>query len=93
VLQIASFLIDRALSLEEAFHQPRLDVSGTDLVTVDARLPFDPAVPPGTALRRLAARPGPLLFACPSAVLEEIATGECQGMTEPMQPRADAVAE
>lgn len=93
VLQIASFLIDRGLSLEAAFHQPRLDVSGTDLVTVDDRLPFDPAVPAGTALRRLAPRPSPLLFACPTAVLEEIATGGREGMTEPMQPRADAVAE
>ena len=93
VLQIASFLIDRGLSLEAAFHQPRLDVSGTDLVTVDDRLPFDPAVPAGTALRRLAPRPNPLLFACPTAVLEDIASGEREGMTEPMQPRADAVAE
>ena len=81
------------LSLEAAFHQPRLDVSGTELVTVDDRLPFDPAVPAGTALRRLAARPSPLLFACPSAVLEDLATGARAGMTEPMQPRADAVAE
>ena len=93
VLQIASFLIDRGLPLEAAFHQPRLDVSATDLVTVDDRLTFDPALPPGTTLRRLAPRPGPLLFACPSAVLEDLATGAREGMTEPMQPRADAVAE
>ena len=38
VLQVASFLMDFGLGLEEAFHQPRLDVSGPDLVTVDARL-------------------------------------------------------
>ncbi|MGD9509975.1 MAG: gamma-glutamyltransferase, partial [Geminicoccaceae bacterium] len=93
VLQIASFLIDHGRSLEEAFHQPRLDVSGTDLVTVDDRLPFDPEAPPGAATRRLGPRPSPLLFACPTAVAEELVAGWREGMTEPMQPRADAVAE
>ena len=38
VLQIASFLTDFGMELEAALHQPRLDVSGPDLVTVDARL-------------------------------------------------------
>jgi gamma-glutamyltranspeptidase/glutathione hydrolase len=93
VLQIASFLIDHDRSLEEAFHQPRLDVSGTDLVTVDDRLPFDPEVPPGAATRRLGPRPSPLLFACPTAVSDEVAAGWREAMTEPMHPRADAVAE
>jgi gamma-glutamyltranspeptidase/glutathione hydrolase len=92
VLQIASFLVDLGLPLEDAFHQPRLDVSGPDLVTVDDRLPFVVAATPGAAVRRLAPRPSPMLFACPSAVLDDLAGGWREGMTEPFQPRADAVA-
>jgi gamma-glutamyltranspeptidase/glutathione hydrolase len=91
VVQIASFLLDHGMSLEDAFHQPRLDVSGPDLVTIDARLPFAVAAPPGAAVRRLAPRPNPFLFACPTAV-EVSASGWREGMTEPMQPWADAVA-
>jgi gamma-glutamyltranspeptidase / glutathione hydrolase len=79
------------MSLEDAFHQPRLDVSGPDLVTADARLPFAVGAPPGMAVRRLAPRPNPLLFACPTA-MEVSASGWREGMTEPMQPWADAVA-
>ena len=93
VLQLASFLVDLGLPLEAAFHQPRLDVSGPDLVTVDDRLPFAVPLPPGATARRLAARPSPLLFACPSAVLDDRAQGWRAGMTEPFQPWADAVAE
>ena len=93
VLQIASFLVDLGLPLADAFHRPRLDVSGPDLLTVDDRLPFAVPAPAGAALRRLAPRPSPLLFACPSAVLDDPAGGWREGMTEPFQPWADAVAE
>jgi gamma-glutamyltranspeptidase/glutathione hydrolase len=93
VLQIASFLLDHRMSLEEAFHQPRLDVSGPDLVTMDDRLRFDLEPPPGTMLRRLVPQPSPLLFACPTAVLDDLGAGRREGMTEPLQPWADAVAE
>jgi len=92
VLQITAFLVDLNQRLEPAFHQPRLDVSGPDLVTVDDRLPFELEPPPGAVLRRLGPRPSPLLFACPTAVLDEPASGWREGMTEPIQPRADAVA-
>ena len=95
VLQVASFLIDFGMGLEEAFHQPRLDVSGPDLVTVDARLGIAPDLdrPDGAVCRSLPAQVMPLLFACATAVLEDEADGWRYGMTEPMQPAADAVAE
>ncbi len=38
VLQIASFLIDHGLTLEEAFHQQRIDMSGGDSVVADNTL-------------------------------------------------------
>jgi gamma-glutamyltranspeptidase / glutathione hydrolase len=93
VLQVASFLLDHGMGLEEAIHYPRLDASGPDLVTADARLPDDVAPPAGVALRRLAPRPSPLLFACPVAVLDDLAGGWREGTAEPMHPWADAVAE
>jgi gamma-glutamyltranspeptidase/glutathione hydrolase len=39
VMQIVSFLRDHEMTLEDAFHQPRLDASGGDSVTVDPLLP------------------------------------------------------
>jgi hypothetical protein len=38
VLQLLHLLIDGEMSLEEAFHQPRIDHSGGDQVVVDRRL-------------------------------------------------------
>ena len=93
VLQLVSFLVDHGMSLEDAFHQPRLDVSGPDLVTADQRLPFAVEPPPGVASRRLPPQPSPLQFACPTAVQDDTAAGWREGMTEPIQPWADAVAE
>ena len=93
VLQIASFMIDHGLTLEEAFHQPRIDMSGAGRVTADRTLPrpvldalakmFPTTITPRTGY--------PYAFACPSAVLRD---GELNmGCTEIMSPWGDAVAE
>jgi len=94
VLQIALFLSDRCLSLEEAFHQPRIDVSGPDQVTADPRLGEE-------ILRALASHPltlrpprhFPLAYACPSAALEASDSGPRLAMAEPWQPWAGGLAE
>ncbi len=39
VLQLVSFLVDYGMSVDEAIHHPRIDVSGTETVTLDERLP------------------------------------------------------
>jgi gamma-glutamyltranspeptidase/glutathione hydrolase len=39
VLQLISFLVDYGMSVDEAIHHPRIDVSGTATVTLDERLP------------------------------------------------------
>ena len=36
---VVSFLADHGMSLEDAFHQPRIDASGGETVSVDPRLP------------------------------------------------------
>ena len=38
VLQLSSFLMDHGMSLEAAFHQPRIDVSGDGQITADRSL-------------------------------------------------------
>jgi gamma-glutamyltranspeptidase / glutathione hydrolase len=92
VMQLSSMLIDAGLDLETVFHVPRIDVSGEPYVTADRRLA--PAIHDALATRFevRAAMPSvhPNLFACPSAVLRDAATGECVGMTDPFQPVAGA---
>jgi gamma-glutamyltranspeptidase/glutathione hydrolase len=95
VLQIASFLVDHRLSLEEAFHQPRIDASGRDSVGVDPRLA--PRILEVLS-RRYPVNATELLvfptnFACPSAVLVDAETGERHGASDLMSPWSSAVAE
>lgn len=93
VLQIASFLIDHGMSLEEAFHHPRIDMSGTRPVIADLAMPADDlrkleAAFPVRSARRMCF---PYAFAVPAGVLR---AGELNmGCTEVMSPWGDAVAE
>jgi len=95
VMQISSFLIDHGMTLEDAFHQPRIDASGGETVGVDPRQPPE-------VQRALAAKFSvnltelvvyPTNFACPSAVLRDPATGEHQGIADVMSPWSGAVAQ
>jgi len=95
VMQIASFLIDHGMTLEDAFHQPRVDASGGEAVGVDLRHPAD-------VQQALAAKfpvdltelvVYPTNFACPSAVLRDPTTGEHQGIADVLSPWSGAVAQ
>jgi len=70
VMQLLSAMVDYGMDLETAFHTPRLDVSGTDTVTVDAAVA--PAVLTALAsdfdVRPVQHGVYPPLFACPNAV-------------------------
>ncbi|HMA10017.1 MAG TPA: gamma-glutamyltransferase, partial [Ramlibacter sp.] len=71
VLQISSFLMDHGMSLEAAFHQPRIDVSGNGQVTADRLLGEEIRAAlaqemPTTSVRRTVF---PYSFACPAGVL------------------------
>ncbi|WP_413204250.1 gamma-glutamyltransferase [Rhodospirillum sp. A1_3_36] len=93
VLHLTSFLMDHGLSLEEAFHQPRVDVSGGETLIADEAL--EPKVldalaevaPTVTTKRTVF----PYAFACPAGVLRQ--GGLNMGCTEIMSPWGDAVAE
>ena len=93
VLQLASFMMDHGLSFEEAFHRPRIDVSGADQVIADRALSpevireLNQTFPTVTARRTLFS----YAFAVPAGVLRE---GDMNmGCTEIMSPWGDAVAE
>ena len=93
VMQLSAFIIDHGLNLEQAFHQPRIDVSGGGKIIADRLLGPDvisalEAVAPVTTARR---NIYPYAFACPAGVMRE---GDANtGCTEIMTPYGDAIAE
>ncbi|MBX3456265.1 gamma-glutamyltransferase family protein [Ferrovibrio sp.] len=92
VMQLVSFLTDHGMGLEQAFHQPRIDVSVTGQPAYSPLL--DDATIAALCQRfpKATARPlypYPLAYACPSAVAIE-PDGTRIGMTEIGQPWAGA---
>ncbi len=95
VMQLTSMLIDYGMSLDQAWHTPRIDASGGDEVGVDARL--------DDSIREELAREFriedtefvvlPTNFACPSAVMRDWDSGENCGIADVMSPWSGAVAE
>ena len=94
VYQISSFLVDHGLSLEAAFHQPRIDASGGDTVGVDPRhsAATIEALAGKFPLSMTELVVYPTNFACPSAVLRDPETGEHQGIADVMSPWSGAAA-
>ncbi len=95
VFQLIAFLTDHGMDVERAMHQPRVDVSGTDLVTLDTRL-APGVVEALSAAHRTRVRPDgvyPNLFACPSMVGFDPSRGVSAGGAFVASPRAAAVPE
>ena len=94
VLQLASFLCDYGMSLEEAFHTPRIDVSGSDLVTLDDRLPAATQQALARDFRTLVGPHAvyPKLFACPNAAGRAVRGGKPVGAAFLMSPWSGAAA-
>lgn len=95
VMQLTSFLTDFGMSVEEACHQPRIDVSGTPTVTVDARLPMAIADSLSEQFSVERAQNGvyPALFACPNLVARDEQRGVNIGGAFVTSPWSRAVAE
>ena len=94
VSQLISLITDYGLSLEEALHQPRIDVSGPSAIYYDQRLPEAVAralekLAPATAAQ---ATVFPTRYSVPSAVRRDLHTGLNLGQADPVQPLAAAVA-
>ena len=88
---LLSFMVDYGMSLEDAMHAPRIDVSGPGKVVADRRL--GEATLAALAARHstvMANREGyPYNFTIASAV--RLRDGETEGAVEPWQPCAEAV--
>jgi gamma-glutamyltranspeptidase/glutathione hydrolase len=93
VLQLVSFVADFGMTPEAAADQPRIDVSGPDKVTADARLAPD-------ILRALLADGAteivergvlPINFACPSLLISE--AGARIGISDAASPWSAALAQ
>ena len=93
VLQMSSSMIDHGASLEDAFHRPRIDMSGEGRVIADRALPKEVVDELNRFLPTVTMRRGifPYAFAVPAGVHRE---GDINtGCTEIMSPWGDAVAE
>jgi gamma-glutamyltranspeptidase/glutathione hydrolase len=93
VFQLMSFVSDFGMTPEAAGHHPRIDVSGTERVTADARLPADvisalEAVAPVDAIEHKSVPAG---FANPNVIVRN-ADGSATGMSDAMAPWAAALA-
>lgn len=94
VMQVLSFVLDHGMSIEEACHQPRIDVSGGPRVGVDGALPR--SVADVLAARfdcdRVTHAVFPSLFARPNVVGYDPARGVATGCAYVMSPWAKASA-
>lgn len=85
--QLISYVVDGGLSLEDAFHAPRLDGSGpTIVVDRTASENVAAAVAEHYPVRITSNTLHPVCFAIPSAVLNNPATGVRTGMVHPIHP-------
>ncbi len=80
VFQLISFLTDYGMSMDQAFQTGRIDVSGSDLVSVDPRLPDDVQTGLTGMFNAAVAQNAvyPAIYACPNAVSID-AAGEMSG--------------
>jgi gamma-glutamyltranspeptidase / glutathione hydrolase len=94
VSQMTSFVVDFGMGPETAAHHPRIDVSGSDRVAIDRRLPLAIVEPllakPGASLAEHGVFPA--RFACPNLVLHG-ADGINHGISDAMSPWSAVVAE
>ncbi len=94
VTQIAALMLDFGLSIEQAISHPRLDASDRGSVRVDPRLGEEivQALSEHFELEIAQRLVFPKLYACPSGVSRDPATGLCHGINDPSQPIGGAAA-
>jgi gamma-glutamyltranspeptidase / glutathione hydrolase len=92
--QLISYVIDGGMSLEAAFHAPRLDGS-TPTIVIDrtAAANVAAAVSEEYPVRLTSNTLHPVNFAIPSAVMHDAENGRRYGMVHPVNPWTHAAAE
>jgi gamma-glutamyltranspeptidase/glutathione hydrolase len=92
VAQLAALVADRGLTLEDAFHQPRVDVSGPDGVVADDNLPDRVLASLAGKKRLVPARRSFLMSHFANACGIRVKGRMREGMTEPFALQADSLA-
>lgn len=95
VMQLTSMLVDYGMTLDAAWHTPRIDASGGDTVGVDPRIDAQirEALQREFAIEESELVVLPTNYACPSAVLRDASSGENIGIADVMSPWSGAVSE
>jgi gamma-glutamyltranspeptidase/glutathione hydrolase len=93
VFQLLALCADFGLDLEQAFHAPRIDVSGTGPVAVDRRLGDRTIAALAEKFDTVLCEPVPYPFPFTIAGAVRRAKGVNEGATEPEQPWSEAVSE
>ncbi len=93
VFQLLALQADFGMDLNEAFHQPRIDVSGLGPVAVDRRLGDKALALIGEKFDTVECEPVPYPFPFTIASAVRRVKGINEGATEPEQPWSEAVSE
>lgn len=90
--QIAAYILDYGLGLEEAFHVPRVDASARGAIQLDPRMGDAALAELSDSYELEVAQLAvfPKMYACPQGVMR--AGGTCYGMSDPSHPAAGAAA-
>jgi gamma-glutamyltranspeptidase/glutathione hydrolase len=93
VFHLLAMCADFGFSLEQAFHEPRIDVSGPSVVVADRRLPAETIAALAAQFATVLAEPieYPFPYCIAGAVRRR--GGMNEGATEPHHPWSETVAE
>jgi gamma-glutamyltranspeptidase/glutathione hydrolase len=94
VFQLMTFIADFGMSVEDAAHHPRIDVSSVDKTSADRRLPaavLDALAADGP-LEIVEHSALPINFACPNVIVQS-ADGTRNGISDAASPWSGAVAQ
>ncbi|MHB1110572.1 MAG: gamma-glutamyltransferase [Devosia sp.] len=94
LVQLTSYVVDYGMTLEQAFHEPRIDAS-TPTICVDRAAPADVAavISADYPVRLVSNTLHPVNFAIASAVRRDPLTSLNQGMAHPTNPWSDVIEE
>ena len=93
VFQLLALMADFGMDLDQAFHQPRIDVSGGPSVAVDRRLGDKTLAALAESFDTVLCEPVPYPFPFTIASAVRRSKNQNEGATEPEQPWAEAVSE
>jgi gamma-glutamyltranspeptidase/glutathione hydrolase len=94
VAQVMTFIADFGMTVEQAAHHPRIDVSGPEGVAADPRLPADviAALSEDGPTELLEHGVSPINFACPNVLVRD-PEGNVTGISDVASPWSAAVAQ